>query len=141
MKIYPVLIQMAPPDGDFPGIVEEGLFTVADGDTVTLCTRDGVPVVDASGRKRSALVRTARLPNKWRRGYYARACRSAGAPRASINQSATPRPTWSRALRAVAQTGCTSSGGRLHANIVAVMARPCSGALCQVAVRYLTKAT
>jgi hypothetical protein len=57
MKIYPVFIQMAPPDGDFPGIVEEGLFTVADSDTVTLCAREGVPVVDASGRKRSALVK------------------------------------------------------------------------------------
>jgi hypothetical protein len=57
MKIYPVFIQMASPDGDFPGIVEEGCFTVTDGDMVTLCTPEGVPVVDASGRKRSALVK------------------------------------------------------------------------------------
>jgi hypothetical protein len=57
MKIYPVFIQMAPPDGDFPGIVEEGFFTITDGDVVTLCTREGAPVVDASGRKRSALVK------------------------------------------------------------------------------------
>ena len=57
MKIYPVFIQMAPPDGDFPGIVEEGWYTVADSDVVTLCTREGAPVVDASGRKRSALVK------------------------------------------------------------------------------------
>jgi hypothetical protein len=57
MNIYPVFIQMAPPDGDFPGIVEEGWFNVADSDVVTLCTREGVSVVDASGRKRSALMK------------------------------------------------------------------------------------
>jgi hypothetical protein len=57
MKIKPVHIQMAPPDGDFPGIVEEGWFTVADSDVVTLCTREGVSAVDASGRKRSALMK------------------------------------------------------------------------------------
>jgi hypothetical protein len=48
---------MAPPDGDFSGMVEDGWFRVSDGDTVTLCTREGVPVVDASGRKRSALIK------------------------------------------------------------------------------------
>ena len=57
MKICPVFIQMAPPDGDFPGMVEEGWFRVTDGDTVTRCTREGVPMLDASGRKLSALMR------------------------------------------------------------------------------------
>jgi hypothetical protein len=93
MKVYPVFIHMAPPDGDFPGIVEEGWFTIADSDVVTLCTREGIPVVDASGRKRSALVKDRQR----RVGCYARACRSAGAPRASIGQSAIPKPPWLRA--------------------------------------------
>ena len=57
MKVYPVFIQMAPPGGDFPGMVEEGFFTIADDDVVILCTREGVPMVDAGGRKCSALVK------------------------------------------------------------------------------------
>jgi hypothetical protein len=55
MKIKAVYIQMAPPDGDFPGIVEEGWFSVTESGVVTLFTREGAPIVDASGRKRSAL--------------------------------------------------------------------------------------
>jgi hypothetical protein len=50
MKIFSVSVQIEPPDGGYPGRVEQGFYFL-DNNTVVLCDQNGVPRLSNDGRR------------------------------------------------------------------------------------------
>jgi hypothetical protein len=48
-KVHPVIVEIKPPKGDFPGQIADGYFIFVDG-VVTLTDIDGNPVQDQHGK-------------------------------------------------------------------------------------------